>query len=43
MFGAIIFIPLYLQVVYGVEPDELGLRMLPLMAGLLAASIAPGA
>jgi EmrB/QacA subfamily drug resistance transporter len=42
MFGAIIFIPLYLQLVYGASPTSSGLRMLPLMAGLLAASIASG-
>ena len=35
MFGAIIFIPLFLQLVYGVSPTSSGLRMLPLMAGLL--------
>ena len=32
MFGAIIFIPLFLQLVYGVSPTSSGLRMLPLMA-----------
>ncbi|MDX6679755.1 MAG: hypothetical protein QOE31_3807 [Solirubrobacteraceae bacterium] len=42
MFGAIIFIPLFLQLVYGVSPTSSGLRMLPLMAGLLVASIASG-
>jgi EmrB/QacA subfamily drug resistance transporter len=42
MFGAIIFIPLFLQLVYGVSPTSSGLRMLPLMAGLLAASVASG-
>ena len=42
MFGAIIFIPLYLQIVYGVERHASGLRMLPLMIGLLAAAIALG-
>ena len=42
MFGAIIFIPLFLQLVYGVSPTSSGLRMLPLMAGLLAASILSG-
>jgi len=42
MFGAIIFIPLYLQLVYGASPTSSGLRMLPLMAGLLVASIASG-
>jgi hypothetical protein len=42
MFGAIIFIPLFLQLVYGVSPTSSGLRMLPLMAGLLGASVASG-
>jgi EmrB/QacA subfamily drug resistance transporter len=42
MFGAIIFIPLYLQLVYGATPTSSGLRMLPLMAGLLVAAIASG-
>jgi EmrB/QacA subfamily drug resistance transporter len=42
MFGAIVFIPLYLQLVYGASPTSSGLRLLPLMAGLLAAAIASG-
>jgi EmrB/QacA subfamily drug resistance transporter len=42
MFGAIIFIPLYLQLVYGASPTNSGLRMLPLMAGLLVAAVASG-
>ncbi|MGZ4309763.1 MAG: MDR family MFS transporter [Gaiellaceae bacterium] len=42
MFGAIIFIPLYLQLVYGASPTSSGLRMLPLMAGLLVAAILSG-
>jgi EmrB/QacA subfamily drug resistance transporter len=42
MFGAIIFIPLYLQLVYGASATGSGLRMLPLMVGLLVASIASG-
>ena len=42
MFGAIIFIPLFLQLVYGVSPASSRLRMLPLMAGLLAASVLSG-
>jgi EmrB/QacA subfamily drug resistance transporter len=42
MFGAIIFIPLFLQLVYGVSPTSSGLRMLPLMAGLLVASVLSG-
>jgi EmrB/QacA subfamily drug resistance transporter len=42
MFGAIVFIPLFLQLVYGLSPTSSGLRMLPLMAGLLAAVILSG-
>lgn len=42
MFGAIVFIPLFLQLVYGVSPTSSGLRMLPLMAGLLGASVISG-
>ncbi|HEY1370679.1 MAG TPA: MDR family MFS transporter, partial [Gaiellaceae bacterium] len=42
MFGAIVFIPLYLQLVYGASPTSSGLRLLPLMAGLLVAAILSG-
>ncbi len=42
MFGAIVFIPLYLQLVYGASPTSSGLRMIPLMAGLLVAAILSG-
>ncbi len=42
MFGAIVFIPLFLQIVYGASPTASGLRMLPLMIGLLTSSIASG-
>jgi EmrB/QacA subfamily drug resistance transporter len=42
MFGAIIFIPLFLQIVYGASPTSSGLRLLPLIAGLLVATIASG-
>jgi MFS family permease len=42
MFGAIIYLPLYLQVVKGVSPTVSGLELLPLMAGLLGASISSG-
>jgi EmrB/QacA subfamily drug resistance transporter len=42
MFGAIIFIPLFLQIVYGATPTSSGLRTLPLMAGLLVAAILSG-
>src|SRR5204862_7504469 len=42
MFGAIVFLPVFLQLVYGASPTSSGLRMLPLMAGLLVAAIASG-
>jgi EmrB/QacA subfamily drug resistance transporter len=42
LFGTIIFIPLYLQLVYGASATGSGLRMIPLMVGLLAASIWSG-
>ncbi|MFL5946802.1 MAG: MDR family MFS transporter [Gaiellaceae bacterium] len=42
MFGAIVFLPVFLQLVYGASPTSSGLRMLPLMAGLLTAAIISG-
>ena len=42
MFGALIFIPLYLQVVDGASPTASGLMLLPLMIGLLTTSIGSG-
>jgi len=42
MFGAIVFLPLYLQVVDGMSPTASGLMLLTLMAGVLVASIASG-
>ena len=42
MFGAMVFLPLYLQLVRGVSPTMSGLRLLPMMAGLLVASIGTG-
>jgi EmrB/QacA subfamily drug resistance transporter len=42
MFGALTYLPSYLQVVQGVDPTVSGLRLLPLMAGLLATSIGSG-
>src|SRR5581483_9236338 len=42
MFGAIVYLPLFLQVVHEVTPTSSGLRLLPLMGGLLAASIGSG-
>ena len=42
MFGAIIYLPLFLQLVYGASATSSGLRMIPLMGGLLVAAIASG-
>ena len=42
MFGAIAFLPLFLQVVQGASATNSGLLLLPLMAGLLGASIVSG-
>lgn len=42
MFGAMMTIPLYLQLVNGATPTESGFLMLPLMGGLMIASIASG-
>ncbi len=42
MFGALTFLPLFLQIVDGASPTGSGLLMLPLMAGLLTASIISG-
>ncbi|WP_131773913.1 MDR family MFS transporter, partial [Protofrankia symbiont of Coriaria myrtifolia] len=42
MFGAIIFLPQYLQIVHGASATVSGLRMLPLLAGILLTSIGSG-
>lgn len=42
LFGAIIYLPLFLQLVSGSTATNSGLLMLPLMGGLLVASIASG-
>lgn len=42
LFGALTYLPLFLQVVHGLNPTESGLQLLPLMVGLLATSIASG-
>ncbi len=42
MFGALTFLPLYLQVVRGASPTGSGLLIVPLMAGLLVAGILSG-
>jgi EmrB/QacA subfamily drug resistance transporter len=42
LFGSVTYLPLFQQVVRGLDPTESGLQMLPLMAGLLVASIGSG-
>ena len=42
MLGAMTFLPTYLQYVQGVSATSSGLRMLPMVLGLLGASIAAG-
>ncbi len=42
MFGGIVCIPLYLQIVKGATPTEAGLQMLPMTLGIMIASIVSG-
>ncbi len=42
MFGSIVYLSIYLQVVYGSTPTEAGLQLLPLMVGMLVTSIGSG-
>lgn len=42
MFGAMLTLPLYLQLVLGATPTESGFQMLPMILGLMIASIASG-
>jgi EmrB/QacA subfamily drug resistance transporter len=42
MFGGMLMIPQYLQIVKGASPTKSGLLMLPLMLGMMSASIATG-
>ena len=42
MFGALTFLPLFLQEVKGVSPIDSGVRLFPLMGGLLLASVGAG-
>ncbi|HEY7360216.1 MAG TPA: MDR family MFS transporter, partial [Streptosporangiaceae bacterium] len=42
MFGSIAYLPQYMQIVKGVSPTISGLRLLPLMVGLLTTSIVSG-
>ncbi len=42
MFGAIMCLPLYLQIVKGASPTGAGLLMLPMMLGIMISSVASG-
>jgi len=42
LFGSLTFLPLFMQTVEGVGPTQSGLRLVPLMAGVLTVSIASG-
>jgi MFS family permease len=42
MFGALVFVPLYLQVVQAMSPTESGLALLPMVAGIFSTSITAG-
>jgi EmrB/QacA subfamily drug resistance transporter len=42
LFGAVTYLPLFLQVVKGQSPTASGLQMLPMMAGMLVTSIISG-
>jgi DNA-binding MarR family transcriptional regulator len=42
MFGALAYLPQYMQIVRGTSPTASGLRLLPMMAGLLLTSIGTG-
>jgi EmrB/QacA subfamily drug resistance transporter len=42
MFGALTYLPQYMQIVKGASPTASGLRLLPMMGGLLLTSIGTG-
>jgi MFS family permease len=42
LFGAVTFLPLYLQVVKGSTPSQAGLQITPMMAGVLLSSVVSG-
>jgi EmrB/QacA subfamily drug resistance transporter len=42
MFGGIMLLPLYMQIVHGASPTESGLLMLPMVGGMMAGSIGSG-
>ena len=42
MFGGVIFLPVYFQVVQGMSPTESGLALIPMMVGVFSTSIGSG-
>ncbi len=42
LFGSVTFLPLFFQTVFGASPTDAGLRLIPLMGGLLVTSILSG-
>jgi predicted MFS family arabinose efflux permease len=42
MFGAIVYMPLYLQLVNGASPTSAGLQLVPLMFGIIIGSVGSG-
>lgn len=42
MFGAMMLLPLYMQIVHGATPTQSGFLMLPLVAGMMCASLLSG-
>ena len=42
LFGGIMMLPLYLQIVHGVTPTESGLLMLPMVVGMMSAGLISG-
>ena len=42
LFGAVTYLPLYLQIVKGVSPTKSGLQLTPMMLGLLVTSVLSG-
>ena len=42
MFGSIVYLPLYLQVVHGASPTKSGLELLPMVAGMLITFVLSG-
>jgi len=42
MFGGLLLLPQYLQIVHGSSPTEAGLQMIPLVMGIMAGSVIAG-